>query len=116
MTDAPAIRGQRRRTYYSWKAMKDKLDINLRVADTSLSLNIKYEEEELLRRAAKEVNHAWSIWRQDERFRRKTPHEVLAMVTLLFAQGYLSLKGRAADLESLLAGFDEELDRLLADD
>lgn len=96
--------------------MKDKLDINLRVADTSLSLNIKYQEEELLRRAAKEVNHAWSVWRNDERFRRKTPHEVLAMVTLLFAKGYLSLESKTAELNSLLHDFEEELDRLLAED
>lgn len=95
--------------------MKDKLDINLRVADTSLSLNIKYQEEELLRRAAKEVNHAWSVWRNDERFSRKTPHEVLAMVTLLFAKGYLSLESKTEELNSLLHDFDQELDRLLSE-
>lgn len=96
--------------------MKDKFDINLRVADTSLSLNIKYEEEELLRRAAKEVNHAWTVWRRDERFSRKTPHEVLAMVTLLFARSYLNLESKTEELDDILNGLEVDLDRFLSED
>lgn len=94
-------------------AMNDKLDINLRVADTALSLNINRDEEALLRKAAKEINYAWNAWRMDARFSRKTPHEVLAMVTLLFAKGYLSRQTEVDRLDEILASFEDSLDQML---
>lgn len=93
--------------------MNDKLDINLRVADTALSLSINRDEEELLRKAAKEINYVWNAWRDEARFSRKTPHEVLAMVTLLFAKGYLSRQAEATRLDDVLASFEDNLDRML---
>ncbi len=93
--------------------MNDKLDINLRVADTALSLSINRDEEELLRKAAKEINYVWNAWRDEARFSRKTPHEVLAMVTLLFAKGYLSRQTEVAHLDEILASFEDTLDQML---
>lgn len=91
--------------------MKDKLDINLRIADVALSLTINRDEEELLREVAKEVNHVYKAYR--ERFAGSSPQEVLAKVTLLFARGYLTLTSQAKQLDELLERFDNDLDDLL---
>ena len=63
--------------------MKDKLDITLRVANTKLALTINPSEEPLLRAVADEVNHVYAAY--EERFTENTPQEVLAKVTVLFA-------------------------------
>lgn len=91
--------------------MKDKLDINLRIADVALSLTINRDEEQLLREVAKEVNHVYKAYR--ERFGSSSPQEVLAKVTLLFAKGYLTLTSQAKQLDELLVRFDSDLDELL---
>lgn len=91
--------------------MKDKIDINLRIADVALSLSVKPDEEQLLREAAKGINDAWDIWR--EQFSQKSPGEVLAMVTLLFAKSYLALRAQADRAEELLANLEATIDTLL---
>ena len=42
--------------------MTDKLKINLRIADISMSLLINRDEEERLREVAKEVNHVYDAY------------------------------------------------------
>ncbi|MDE6048563.1 MAG: cell division protein ZapA [Paramuribaculum sp.] len=91
--------------------MKDKIDINLRIADVALSLTINPEEERLLREAAKGINEAWSSWRS--RFRTKSPAEVLAMVTLLFTRSYLALKEEAQRTDRVLDSLEQTIDMLL---
>lgn len=93
--------------------MKNKIDITLRIADVALSLTVKPEEEQLLREAAKGINDAWSSWRS--RFADKTPAEVLAMVTLLFAKSYLSLRAQAERAEEVLDRLEATIDSLLLD-
>lgn len=94
--------------------MKDKIDIHLRIADVALSLTVKPEEERLLREAAKGINDAWSSWRS--RFAGKSPGEVLAMVTLLFAKSYLNLREESNRQAELLQGLERTLDDILAAD
>ncbi len=92
--------------------MNDKIDITLRIADRALSMNISPSDEPSLRQAAKEVNHAWLTWR--ERFKGRDNQEILAMVTLLFAQAFVSLRDENSRLETVLADFENDLDEALA--
>ena len=91
--------------------MRDKLDINLRIGDVALSLNIHPEEEELLRAVAKEVNHAYDVYKK--RFKDSPEKEVLAMVILLFARGYTTLRMQTKELDEMLDEFNTNLDALL---
>lgn len=91
--------------------MKDKLDITLRIGGVKLSLTIKPEEEAVLRKVAKEVNHACESLHQ--RFPGSPDDEIMAKVTVLFARGYLTLSEQSHRAENLLADFDRQLDSIL---
>ncbi|MDE5684923.1 MAG: cell division protein ZapA [Paramuribaculum sp.] len=91
--------------------MKDKLDITLKIAGVELSLCIDRDEEHLLRSVTKQVNHAYDKY--SELFADRSSDEILAMVTLLFAKGFIQLKTQMAELDSTLEQFDSELSRLL---
>lgn len=93
--------------------MNDKLNINLRLAGTTLSLAINRDEEQLLREVAKEVNHAYETFRN--RFPDSSDEVLLAKVTLLFAKGYLSQLAASKELDAELDRFENELDSLLTD-
>ncbi len=92
--------------------MKQKIDITLRIADRALSMKISPEDEADLRQAASEVNNTWQTWRQ--RFEGRDNQEILAMVTLLFAKAYVSLREENSRLESVLEDFDNNLDAVLS--
>ena len=85
--------------------MKDKFDITLLIGDVNLTLTIRPEEEELLRKAAKQINHAYKDYKK--RFGNSSSQEVLAKVTLLVSQ--------VKELDRTLGDFEEELDRQLLD-
>ena len=91
--------------------MKDKLDITLKIAGVELSLNIDSSEEELLRQVTKQVNHAYKKY--SEIFAGRPSDEVLAMVTLLFAKGFIQLKTQLNELDGTLENFDNRLSELL---
>ena len=91
--------------------MTDILDINLRLGDVALTLNIHRNEEATLREASKQVNHAYKVY--DERFADKSPREVMAMVALLFAKGYVTSSEQNQEVAKTLAEFESELDKLL---
>lgn len=91
--------------------MKDKLDITLKIAGVALSLNIDRSEEELLRQVAKQVNHAYQKY--SEMFAGRASDEILAMVTLLFAKGFVQLKTQINELDGSLEDFDNRLSELL---
>lgn len=92
--------------------MNEKIDITLRIADRALSMNISPEDETDLRQAAKEVNHAWQTWRK--RFEGRDNQEILAMVTLLFAKAFVSLREENSRLAAVLEDFDNNLDTVLS--
>lgn len=94
--------------------MNDKLNINLRIAGVNMSLAINRNEEQLLRQVAREVNHAYDAYKN--RFAGSTPMEVLAKVTLLFAQGYISLSQQTKAVDAELEEFESELQKLIDGD
>lgn len=91
--------------------MKDKLDITLKIAGAELSINVDRSEEQLLRDVTKQVNHAYKKY--SELFPDSPSKEVLAMVTLLFAKGFIQLKSQINELDSVLEDFDNNLSELL---
>lgn len=93
--------------------MKDKLDITLKIAGVELSLNIDRNDEELLRNVTKQVNHAYKKY--SEIFAGSSREEIMAMVTLLFAKGFVQLKQQFAELDSTLEAFDNDLSDMLRD-
>ncbi|MDE7024514.1 MAG: cell division protein ZapA [Paramuribaculum sp.] len=94
--------------------MKDILDITLRLGNVSLVLGVRRDEEATLREAAKQVNHAWDGFAK--RFNDKKPPEIMAMVALLFAKGYVTATETNAETAGFLAQFENELDELLLSD
>ena len=91
--------------------MTDILDINLRLGDVTLTLKIHRNEEATLREASKQVNHAYKAY--SERFADKSSREIMAMVTLLFAKGYVTASEQNQEVTRTLAEFESELDKLL---
>lgn len=79
-----------------------------------MSLSINPDEEQLLRKVAKEVNHVFEAYAT--RFRESSDKEILAKVTLLFAKGYIGLTEESKELDAELKRFESELDSLLTDD
>ncbi len=101
--------------------MTDKLDITLRIGDVTLNLTINRNEEQILRDAAKEVNHAYEQYQKrfgsnisgDKEAREALAKEVMAKVTLLFAKGYLTMASQAREFDKTLSSFEASLDELL---
>lgn len=94
--------------------MKDILDIKLRLGNVTLSLAVNRNEEATLREAARQVNHAWDGFAN--RFEVKKPDEIMAMVCLLFAKGYVTATESNAETARFLEDFETELDSLLLGD
>ncbi len=88
-----------------------KIDINLRIAGVALTLPVSLHEEELLRDAAKGINQVWEDWRK--RYPDRPQTEVMAMVCLLFAQGYLAMKAQNREAERVLEEIEHTIDTLL---
>lgn len=91
--------------------MKDKIEITLKVAGHALSMTVDPDQQDELRRAADEVNHAWDTFRH--RFEGRSKDEILAMVTMLFAQAFVSLREENLRLEKVLTDFETRLDNIL---
>ena len=94
--------------------MNDKLVINLKIADMKLSFTINRDEEALYRESAAGINRVFNTY--SSRLSTSSPSEVLAMVALLFAKGYISLDSDIRQLETHLDGFERALDRILLPD
>ena len=95
--------------------MKDKLNITVRLADQPpiAMRDVTLAEEETIRQAEYNINRLWETWRL--RFKDKSAGEILAMVTLRFAQPYYSRQQQMENLDSLLDSFERDLDRSLID-
>ncbi len=63
--------------------MNDKIKINLQIADSNYPLTISREEEEIVRKAAKQVNVRLYAYR--ERYKGLAPEKLIAMVAYQFS-------------------------------
>lgn len=92
--------------------MKDKLNITIRIANLPpMRIQISPQEEEIVRKAQKNVNLLWERW--CERFVENTPGEVLGMVAYRFAQMYYTAESRIEELESTINDLESALDNVL---
>ncbi len=91
--------------------MNDKIKINLPIADSFYPLTIERDEEELVRKAAKQVNLRLNAYR--EHFQNLSTDKLLAMVAYQFAHENLKLMERN-DTEPYKNKIDE-LTKMLED-
>ena len=91
--------------------MNDKIKINLNIADAYFPITISREEEELMRKAAKQVNMRLNSYR--DRYKGVSNERLLAMVAYQFSQENLELKQRN-DTEPYTAKL-EEMTKMLDD-
>ncbi|MBD5345244.1 MAG: cell division protein ZapA [Bacteroides sp.] len=92
--------------------MKDKLNITIRIANLPpMRILISPDEEEVVRKAQKNVNLLWERW--SERFTENTPGEVLGMVAYRFAQMFYTAEARMNELETTINDLEKALDNVL---
>ncbi len=72
--------------------MNDKIKINLKMAGASYPLTINREEEEMVRKAAKQVNIRLNKYR--EVYKNLEPEKIIAMVAYQFSLEKLQLLER----------------------
>lgn len=94
--------------------MKDKLNITIRIADQpTIPLQIKREDEEVIRAAEHNVNKLWQAWMQ--RYQDMSSSRVLAMVAFQFAKSFEMMNRTAENAGKVLENFEKELDKILLD-
>lgn len=92
--------------------MEDNLKITIRIADLQpMMLNIPRAEEEVNRTAEYNVNKLFVAW--SERFKDKTPIEIMGMVAFRFAKLYQDLSVQVNNTDEILDEFEQTLNNLL---
>ncbi len=85
--------------------MTDKRNINVTVADIPLNLNISEKDEEIIRKAAKEINERVLSYR--DRHREPEPFYFLAFAALQHTIKMLQLDQKFDEIEQVNAKLDE---------
>jgi len=90
--------------------MSDKLSIKLKILERNYPLNIKWEEEEKLREAAKRINEIVNRFKQH--YPNKDYQDLLAMACLQFASKLIDLEKNqdSNDLDKKIEELCEDLD------
>jgi cell division protein ZapA len=70
--------------------MNDKIKINLQMAGSTYPLTIRFEEEQMVREAAKQVDMRLNAYR--EHYKNITPEKIIAMVAYQFALENLQMR------------------------
>ena len=96
--------------------MNQKKELNISIAKMApFSVSVAGDdEEEIWLEAAELANSLWSSW--TARFTKKSSAEVLGMVTLRFAQAFVVNSKTEKEMQSLLNGFEKDIDALLSRD
>lgn len=94
--------------------MTDKLNITIRIAgQPPMTLNIDRDYEQTARTAEYQVNGLYGRW--SDRFRDKSPMEVMSMVAYRFAELYYTQGKSVLDAEQMLDDFEAKLDEILVE-
>jgi len=72
--------------------MNDKIRINLQMADMNFPLTIPRKDEEMVRKAAKQVDHLLNVYR--EHYRNVSERQVLVMVAYQLSLDSLRMQER----------------------
>ena len=93
------------------------MNINLVIADRTYPMRISADEEEMIRKAAREINEKIKTYQAD--YPTKDKQDFMAMISILYAMEFLrSSASRAQEAEIVkknLIVVERELDRLLAE-
>ena len=97
------------------KTEYNRLDINVKVDNVNISLNIQREEEQSLRAAATEVNRILSLYREKYSGPNTSEKEILLYTALHFAHQTQSAKieRQELNLKSRLDNLKEKLETAL---
>ena len=85
--------------------MADKRNINLNIAGIPLNLNIAEKDEEVIRRAAKEINERVSTYKTGNK--EPEPYYFLAFVSLQYTIKMLQLEQKLDEIEQINQKLDE---------
>lgn len=91
----------------------DELTISVKIAERPYRLTIKKDEEEIIRKAAKQINERLKEFSENYAFKDK--QDLLAMIAILFASKSLNNEMRADQTDSKLATKLSEIDKVLSD-
>lgn len=91
----------------------DELTISVTIADRPYRLNIKKEEEEQIRKAAKNINERLKQYSDNYAFNDK--QDLLAMVSLEYANSSLVYEERLSHSDQEIKDQLSTLDELLSD-
>lgn len=93
--------------------MTDRQNISIRITDLApIPLEIYRADEEVYRMAERHVNHMYAEYNQ--RYKGRSPRELMAMVAFQFAKLYFRGQSTAEKATELLKQFDTEIDALLS--
>ena len=79
--------------------MDERLSITVIIDGQKYPMNIKRSEEEIIRRAAQQINDRLVMYRQRFASQKKQPFDFFAMVCLDFATRYLNSENASDDTE-----------------
>lgn len=85
--------------------MADKRNINLNIADIPLNLNIAEKDEEVIRKAAKEINERVLTYKAGNK--EPEPFYFLAFVSLQYTIKMLQLEQKLDEIEQINLKLDE---------
>lgn len=87
-------------------------NITIRIADAApINTKVPVESEEIVRKAAHNVNKLWSAWQTT--YSARDSKDILAMVAFQFARRYYQLLEQIDSQSEILDKFENELNRLL---
>lgn len=95
--------------------MDDKLTIRLIIAGRPYPLNIRREDEELIRKAAKLVNNNLANYMTRFKDNELSTEDLLAMTAIHFANSYLKISETKGDetVANVIQEMNNELDNYL---
>ena len=91
----------------------DELTISVTIADRPYRLKIRKEEEERVRKAAKKINER--IKQYSENYAFNDRQDLLAMVSLEFANSSMVFEGQLSDTDQDVADKLTEIDNILSE-
>lgn len=91
----------------------DELTISVTIADRPYRLKIRKEEEERVRKAAKKINER--IKQYSENYAFNDRQDLLAMVSLEFANSSMVFEGQLSDTDRDVADKLTEIDTILSE-
>lgn len=89
----------------------EKVKMILNIGGTTLSVNVNFADQDFAREVEAQVDSLYRLWRKDPDFKRKSDHELLAMVAYQFAYHYAEMTRLNAQAAEMAAACMARLDQ-----